>query len=272
MKFSIITICYNAEEHISSAVRSVIEQVYPDVEYLIVDGASTDRTLERALSAFGKTAVDKFNSKKSDQSFDLQGKSVRIISEPDNGLYDALNKGVRLATGDVIGFVHADDFLAGPSSLLKVANVFMEAPELDAVYGDLAYVDRENTSKITRVWCSGNYSPHKMSRGWFPAHPALYLKRSVYEQYGLFDLDYSIAADVEFMMRIFSKGLKAKYLLEVLMKMRAGGTTGQRQNILDQNRQVMRGMKKNGIPISPLYWPVKLVNRGGQFLKGALSR
>jgi len=253
MKFSIITICYNPGPLVRCAVESVIAQSYDQVEYIIIDGGSVDGTVELL------------------NNIRNQNPKIKLVSEPDEGIYDALNKGIRLATGDVIGFVHADDFLAGPDTLEKLAHAFDDF-ELNAVYTDLAYVARGNINHVTRIWKSGTYSPKKMSRGWFPAHPALYLKKSVYDRHGLFDTEFPIAADVEFMMRVFSKGLKVKYLPEVLVKMRAGGTTGQRQNLLEQNRQVMRGMVKNGIPISPLYWPAKFWNRGLQFLKGALHR
>jgi glycosyltransferase len=294
MKISIITICYNAEQHIATAVGSVLAAARRalecgggdtalELEYLVVDGASKDATVDlvvqtvddaRSALEYGgsDTALKDPANSDCQAIYQLENLTVSIYSEPDEGLYDALNKGVQLASGEVIGFVHADDFLAGPDVLLKVAAAFATDPRLEAVYGDLAYVDREEVGRITRRWTSGTFAPKKLRRGWHPAHPSLYLKKSVYEQHGLFDTSLKIAADVEFMMRIFNQGIRAKYLPEVLVKMRAGGTTGQRQNILEQNRQVQAGMRKNGIAVSPLYWPAKLWNRGLQFLKGALQR
>ncbi len=289
MKLSIITICFNAEEHIATAVESVLAAAQSalecggsdtafNLEYLIVDGASTDstvdivvQTLDNACSILecgGRDSACKDPaSAHFPATYQLGNLTATIRSEPDGGLYDALNKGIRLATGEVIGFVHADDFLADRDSLQKVADAFAADPELDAVYGDLTYVDRNEICKVTRRWKSGRFTPKRLGRGWHPAHPALYLKKAVYEKYGVFDTSLKIAADVEFMMRIFNRGIKAAYLPEVLVRMRAGGTTGQRQNILEQNRQVQAGMRKNGIAVSPLYWPAKLWNRGLQFVR-----
>jgi GT2 family glycosyltransferase len=122
------------------------------------------------------------------------------------------------------------------------------------------------------VWHSGSFTPRKLARGWFPAHPTLYLRRSVYEQHGLFDLDYASAADVEFMMRIFRRGVNVRYIPEVLVRMRTGGISSRASNIWKQNRNVLRGMRKNGIPVSPLFWPAKFFNRALQFARGACSK
>ncbi len=211
MKFSIITICRNAEDTVRSAVQSVLSQSFPDVEYLIIDGASTDRTAEQIAEAVGD-----------------RSRAVRLISEPDEGLYDALNKGVRLATGDVIGFVHADDVLAHDEVLAHVARQFRESGA-DGVYGDLQYVTGEGA--VLRHWVSGEYDRRKLKWGWMPPHPALYLKRSVYERAALengeyFDTSFRCAADYDFMMRVLvGQGVAPAYLPEVLVKMRTGGVS-----------------------------------------------
>ena len=222
MKFSIITICRNAENTIDHAIRSVLSQSVSDVEYLIVDGASTDRTVTRISEAIGGSGC------RSGEQVLVSGKTVRLISEPDKGLYDALNKGVRMATGDVIGFVHADDVLAAPDVLSRVAETF-ERSGAEGVYGDLQYVT--DTGSVLRYWSSGEYHRRKLAWGWMPPHPALYLNRRVYEQAALengdfFDTSFRCAADYEFMMRVLARyGVQPVYLPEVLVKMRVGGVS-----------------------------------------------
>ena len=251
MKISLITASFNSSTTIEDTFRSVEAQSFPEIEYIVADGGSVDGTLE---------LMEKYESLIS-----------KRISEPDDGIYDAMNKGIRMATGDVIGLINSDDMLAGPEVLSKVAEAF-EDPDIDVVYGDLVYVDAVDTTNVMRVWRSGEFSGRKLRYGWYPAHPTVYLRRSVYEQFGLFDLDFSLAADGEFLFRIFSRGVRACYIPQTMVRMRTGGATGQLSNVWRQNREIVRGMRKNGLSVSPLFAPIKLMNRLGQRLHGALGR
>jgi glycosyltransferase len=253
LKISLITAAYNSVRTLPDTLSSVLAQTAGGFEHILVDGGSSDGTVE---------LIRNFEPKAEEKNIGCQW-----VSEPDNGIYDAMNKGLRMATGKVIGLINSDDRLAGPGVLSKVATAFQD-PAVDAVYGDLLYVDAVDPSRVRRVWRSGDFSVGKLRRGWHPAHPTLYLRRSVYEKYGLFDLDYASAADVEFMMRIFSKGIRSVYLPEVLVRMRTGGISNRVSNVWKQNCNVLRGMHKNGIPVSPLFWPAKLLNRAGQFARG----
>lgn len=233
MKFSIITICYNPGEAILAAVDSVKNQDYENIEHVIVDGGSTDGTLKLL------------------QGMELA--QVKFISEPDDGLYDALNKGVRLASGDCIGFVHADDLLSSNDAISKIAARFKESG-IDGVYGDLQYTSKADTDKIIRNWVSGEYDICKLKNGWMPPHPALYLKREVYEIAKLdsgeyFDTSMKIAADYDFMMRVLSTlQIKVGYLPEVLVKMRVGGESNKSiRNIIQKSKEDYTAMKRNGI-------------------------
>jgi glycosyltransferase len=212
MKISIITATWNSEAGIADAQRSLEEQDFPcdQIEWIVVDGASTDETVKCIHS--GSFQPDK------------------LVSEPDNGIYDALNKGVRMATGDVIGFLHADDFLAGPGVLSRISCALKNSGA-EAIYGDLDYVrERGNDDfSVVRHWNSGIYYRHKLKWGWMPPHPTLYLKRETYERAKLpngdyFDTAYTCAADYDFMMRIFNRyEVEPAYLPVVLVKMRIGG-------------------------------------------------
>ncbi|VGO15607.1 PGL/p-HBAD biosynthesis glycosyltransferase [Pontiella desulfatans] len=251
MKISLVTASFNSASTIEDTFKSVGLQAFSELEYILVDGASSDATLELA----GK----------------YENLISKQVSEPDGGIYDAMNKGIRMATGDVVGLINSDDMLAAPDVLLEVAAAF-EDQEVEAVYGDLVYVDAGDVSKTKRVWRSGIYSKQKLARGWYPAHPTVYLRRSVYERFGLFDLDFPLAADGEFLFRIFSKGIRARYIPKIMVRMRTGGATGQRSNLWRQNREIMRGMRKNGIHVSPLFFPAKLLNRTWQRFQGWMAR
>lgn len=203
MKISLITTCFNREKTIRETIESVLHQDYPEIEYIVVDGASTDGSLS-IIQEYGDH-IDK------------------IISEPDNGMYEGINKGIRLATGNVIGLLHSDDFLYSPHTLSDIAKKFTES-QADLVYGNGIYVDYQNTNKIVRDWISGGYNKQKMKRGWLPLHPTVYIKRDCINQWGLYDESYKIAADSDFLVRyLYLADLKVAYLNQYIVRMRMGG-------------------------------------------------
>ncbi len=232
MKVSIITATYNSEASIASALKSVFSQSYLNLELVVIDGNSKDKTVSVIKKLYTRPA--------------------EIISEKDKGIYDALNKGICKATGDIIGFVHSDDFLASPEVISEIVAAFHNY-DVDGVYGDLQYVHKEDTSKVIRYWKSEQFYPHILGKGWMPAHPTLFLKREVYEKHGLFNLDYKIAADYDLMLRIFSDtALKFHYLPQVVTKMRVGGASNRSlKNIKLKSTEDLRALRTNGIK-SPL--------------------
>jgi len=250
MKISIITVCFNSAETIRDTIESVRGQDYPDIEYIIVDGGSTDGTLE-IIKEYG-------------DSFSV------LISEPDQGIYDAMNKGIRAASGDVVATLNSDDFYAHDQVLKSVVKCFEDDPKLDACYSDLTYVDKIETSHPVRYWKSNHIKAGSFSRGWCPPHPTFFVRRSVYERFGSFDLSYLIAADVELMMRFLEvHKIRVKHVPEVWVKMRMGGTTNKSlQNVWVQNQEILRALKSHGLPANPLrFFANKLWSRGKQFLQ-----
>lgn len=235
MKITVITATWNSAATIASALESVSRQDYPDIEHLIIDGGSRDGTL---------AVIDRY-----------QRPGLRVISEPDRGIYDALNKGLRLATGDVIGFMHSDDVFANDVVLSDVAEKFQQL-DADLVYGDLAYVGKDDLEQVIRLWHSGEYSLKKMKMGWMPPHPTVYMKRERYESFGGFDQSYKIAADYEAMLRyLLRDDMRVGYLSEVLVKMRVGGASNRSlKNILLKSREDVRAMRAHGIS-----WPKALI-------------
>lgn len=228
MKISVITACYNSSETIGDTLRSVTEQDYADIEYIVVDGASSDDTLKK---------IEPF-----------RGKIAKLVSEKDKGIYDALNKGIALASGEVIAILHADDVYANASVLSQVMQVFAEK-KCGAVYGDLQYVDRSDMNKVVRNWKSGNYSPGIFRKGWMPPHPAFFLRREYYTRYGNFDTSFRTAADYELMLRMLEKNkVSVSYLPQLLVKMRVGGVSNvSLKNRIKANREDRRAWKVNGL-------------------------
>ena len=248
MLFSVVIPTHNGEAYIGQAIESVLNQTYPNIEFVVQDGASTDGTLDviRELALW----------------------PGRWISEPDRGIYDAMNKGLRLARGDVIGLINSDDFLASPDVLSTVAAAFAN-PDIDAVYGDLCYVAPVDTTRVVRYWRSSPFRPGLFARGWAPPHPTLYVRREAYERLGGFDLAYPLAADLELMARFFEvHRLRARYLPEVLVRMRPGGATNRSlRNIVRQNREIWRALHVHGLAGSMAgFFLGKLVSRGSQFV------
>ncbi len=231
MKISIITASFNSAKTIKETIESVLSQDYPDVEYIVADGGSKDDTIEILRS---------------------YGDKIKWISEKDSGIYDAMNKGIRLATGDVIGIIGSDDFYPDSTIISQVATAFRDSGA-DSVYGDLHYVAEENTNKIIRNWKSGKYKVSNFLYGWMPPHTAFYLKKSIYEQFGLYNTDFKSAGDYELMLRMLYKhGISTHYIPNVLMKMRVGGTgNASLKNRLRANTEDKIAWKINGL--SP-YW------------------
>lgn len=226
MKISIITIAYNSGHSIADAIQSVLAQTYPNIEYIIVDGKSKDNTVE-VVKSFGDR-ISKF------------------VSEPDKGIYDALNKGIKMATGDIVGFMHSDDLFASDDIIEKVAAIFAKH-DVDSIYGDLQYVYKNDTDKVLRYWKSGEFSIRKLKMGWMPPHPTFYVKKKVYDQYGLFNTNFRIAADYDTMLRFLGKyRISTMYLPEVMVKMRVGGASNRSlKNIIRKSKEDMQAIRDN---------------------------
>lgn len=228
MKVSIITITYNSESTIKDTINSVLCQSYNDIEYIIIDGKSNDNTI---------SIINSYSDKIS-----------KIVSEKDNGLYDALNKGIDLATGDIIGLLHSDDFYTSNLVIEKIVQQF-QSTNADGVYADLYYVNRENTQIINRKWKSGNYTHGKFLYGWMPPHPTFFVKRNIYQNFGKFNLTFVSAADYELMLRFIHKHkIKISYLPEFIIKMRVGGKSNASLfNRLRANKEDRKAWKINDL-------------------------
>jgi glycosyltransferase involved in cell wall biosynthesis len=238
MKISIVTVCYNSDKTIETTIISVKKQTYKNIEYIIIDGGSQDNTLN---------IVKKYESVFND--------NMHWLSEPDNGLYDAMNKGIKMATGDVIALINSDDLFCDDKALEKVMKVFADNPKIDSVYADLFYVSQNDTDKIVRKWITGRQ--RKFNLGWHPAHPTLYLKKEVYEKFGFFNLNFKLAADFELMLRFFDKNkISSIYIPEAFVKMRLGGETNKNfENIYKQNLECIKAFVVNDLKVSKFLYP-----------------
>ena len=246
LKISIVTAARNAEEFIESCIESVLSQQGVELEYILIDGASTDDTLALARK--------------------YEKRIHRLVSEPDKGIYDAMNKGIALATGDVVGILNADDFFSSDTILNRIANLFEETGA-DIVYGDLRYVDRADISKVVRKWQSGTYKHGDFQWGWMPPHPTFYAKRELFDRYGNYRLTYGSAADYELMIRFLHQHkLKAAYLPEVIVKMRTGGVSNSSlKNRIKAGKADLAAMRANGIAVPELAIVLKPLRKVGQF-------
>ncbi|WP_421247251.1 glycosyltransferase family 2 protein [Aeromonas jandaei] len=238
MKVSIITVCYNSEKTIEDTIRSVAGQTYKDIEYIIVDGGSTDQTNE---------IVKKYS--------DIV--SVHV-SETDNGLYDAMNKGIKLATGDVVGILNSDDFFVSDDSLAELMNGF-SSPDIDAVYSDLVYVESENTNNVTRLYSSKIFKKSLIKFGIMLPHPTFYAKKNIYDNYGLYKLNYRVAADFEFIARCVMNNITLNRVPSITVKMREGGISSSGFLLrIHQNMEIVRACKENGISTNIFFVALKL--------------
>ena len=235
MKVSIITATYNSAATIADTVRSLENQTHKDIEYIIVDGASKDNTLDIIRENCSRVAI--------------------IVSEPDKGIYDALNKGITLSTGDIVGFLHSDDMLAYPDAIKDLV-VTISEKNSDCVYADLDYVSKSNTNHTIRHWHSGTFNVNKLANGWMPPHPTFYMKRSLYKLWGGFDLSFKICSDYDSIIRYLKKDkIQVEYLPVVVMKMRVGGASNNSLcNTLNKLKEEIFILRKNNI-----FWPTAIV-------------
>jgi glycosyltransferase involved in cell wall biosynthesis len=247
MKVSIITVVFNAEDTIAGAIASVAKQQYTNIEHIVIDGASTDTTL----------AVIKANA----------DSITHIISEPDTGIYDAMNKGIRLASGDVIGLLNADDVYQHNDVISEVV-VAHQDPELDACYSDLVYVKADDLSEVTRYWRSREHVPGLCFKGWMPAHPTLFLKAHVYEKVGLFNTTLDYQSDLEFCARAFEvHSIRSRYISNLWVRMRLGGVTnGSLKTMILGNWESYLALRKLGLKRNPVsYFLIKFGAKIPQF-------
>lgn len=253
MKFSIITSCYNREKTIRGCIESVLAQDYPDIEYIIVDGASTDHSVEIIQDVI-KGYEDR----------------VKFISEPDHGMYEAINKGIRMATGDVIGLCHSDDFIFAQDTISNVARK-MEETGCDFLYADGIFVNEVYTDKVVRKWVGGKYARWKVRCGWLPLHPTCYIRRDVMMRYGLYDESYKIAADTQLLVNyLYHCRLKVAYLPEFVTRMRMGGLSTspeKRKKVWDED---IRVYSEYGFKPAVLTKLMKMAWKIPQFIKAKL--
>lgn len=243
MKISIITVCYNSISTLRDTLDSVLGQTCPDIEYIVIDGASKDGTVELI-----QQYVPQFSG------------CMQWVSEPDGGIYDAMNKGIRMATGDVIGFLNADDYYQHDRVVEEIARAFV-IHDTDAIHGNLNYID--GAGKVVRTWIGAPYKPGAFQKGWNPAHPTFYCKRICFEQYGLFDPSIGSAADFELMLRFIEKHrIPTQYVNQFMVFMRTGGSsTAGIRAILRNTRQNKLAFKKNDISYAWYYDVTRLIKK-----------
>ncbi len=245
---SIVTVVYNNRDTIADAIESVLEQTYEPIEYIVIDGASDDGTVE---------VIEEYTDE-----------IDHFVSEPDDGIYSAMNKGVRAATGDIVGILNADDFYAGPEIIERIVDAF-QTEDADCVYGDLVYVDPEETTEVVRYWRSGPYDRERFRKGWMPPHPTLFVRRELYERYGGFDQELDISGDYELIVRfLYRHRAEATYIPDVLVRMRAGGNSNESlAQRLRGHMQDYRAWLDNGELPNPLTLLRKPLSKVTQFVK-----
>jgi len=247
---SIITVCFNSEATIGDAILSVLNQNYKNIQIIVIDGASKDNTIKVIRSLTG-------------------GKNVFILSEPDYGIYDAMNKGIKYSTGEIVGFLNSDDMFANINVITTIVET-MKNQKIDACYSDLVYVSRNDTEKYGRYWKSGSANLSSLKIGWIPPHPTFYARKEIYTRFGHYKLEFGIVADHELMSRFIGKyKIRMSYIPKVLIKMRYGGASHKSVlNILRQNILIIIGLIRNRIGVSPLFLIYKTLIRYRQLLYG----
>ncbi len=245
-KISVITVTFNSEKTIEETINSVRSQNYKPIEHIIIDGASSDNTL-KIIESYSESIAF-------------------TLSEPDKGIYDALNKGLSVATGDIISFLHSDDLYAKNSTVYEVLQYFDD--DTQGIYSDLVYTNKYDLNKVMRYWKSCNYNPSLLENGWMPPHPTLFLRRGVYEKYGYFDTSFKISADYDFMLRILKNNIKVKYFPQVTYKMRVGGKSNRSfSNILNKSKEDFNALRKNKLKNPSIILIKKNISKIDQLFK-----
>ena len=257
MKISLITVTYNSGKTLSTTLDSVLAQTHPNIEYIIVDGASKDNTVD---------VIKEYEPR-------FKG-TLKWVSEPDKGIYDAMNKGICMATGDAVGILNSDDFFTTNDVLQLVADTFKLNKEIDAVYGDVHYVNPDNLQKCVRYYSSKVFKRNLMKLGFMPAHPTFYMKKECFEQYGMYKTDYQIAADFEFLLRVIYKGgISMLYLPVDMVTMRMGGvsTSG-----IESHNQVMkehlRAFRENGLRNNVFLLSLRYLYKIGELIRNKFTK
>jgi glycosyltransferase involved in cell wall biosynthesis len=250
-KISIITAAYNSAATIEDTLKSVADQEYGHIEHIVVDGQSADET---------ENIVKKFPA-------------VRFFSEKDNGLYDAINKGIRISTGEIVGILNSDDFFPDPQVITKIAEAFQNS-EIDAVYGNIAFVRPGNLKKIIRFYQSGKFKPSKFKYGYMPAHPSFYARKSCFEKYGYYHTDYQIAADYELLMRfIYTHKIRTRFIDKIMVYMRTGGVSNQSwKSRYVLNKEIVKACKANGVRTSIALLSLKYFFKIGEFIRPGINK
>ena len=247
MKVSIITVCYNSAKTIETTIRSVLSQSFRDIEYIVVDGGSTDGTLD-ILSSYSNQISN-------------------WISEPDKGIYDAMNKGIKLSNGDIIATLNADDVYTDETIVAEMMKL-IQNKESDAAYGDLAYIAPKDNDRIVRLWKPGQYKKGAFSCGWVAPHPTFFCRKHIFEKHGYYNDDFKIAADFELMLRFIEKHqVKVAYLPKVIVKMRTGGRANVWQGIIKGNFEIIKSFKMNNLKLSPFFFIRKPLMKISQLFK-----
>lgn len=255
MKLSIITVAYNSSKTLRDTIESVLSQTYTNYEYIIVDGASKDNTID---------IVKEYEPK-------FEGR-MRWISEPDKGIYDAMNKGIKISTGEVIGILNSDDVYYNNNVLENIVNTF-EKEKCDSVFGNLQFVKEDNLNHVVRKWKGSEYKKGSFLKGWHPAHPTFYVKKEVYEKYGYFDITFNVSADFELMLRFIEKhSISTFYMDYDIIRMRMGGeSTGSISKIIQGNKNVLRAFKKNDLKPYPFYIVRRILPKAINVIKTKLK-
>ncbi|MEJ7737965.1 MAG: glycosyltransferase family 2 protein [Chitinophagaceae bacterium] len=251
LQISVVTVTFNSESTLADTLRSVASQDYAEVEHILVDGGSIDGTVD---------IIKSFPHVK------------KWVSEQDRGLYDAINKGIQMARGDVVGILNSDDFFPDNQVLSSIAQTFLDHP-VEAVYGDIAFVKPTNLKKIIRLYRSAAFSPRKFAFGYMPAHPSFYVKRDVYKRFGLYKLDYKIAADYELLMRfLYRNHLSCRYIDKILVYMRTGGVSN--KSIFSRyilNKEIIQACRENGVNTNMAILSIKYLNKVFEYINPILK-